>query len=159
MTHRKGLRIWAASAATLACAACSSDAATTVVALAPPVASEFHVTLGDITIDSGTATATADSPQLGSGNLSSAIKVDSTDPGPDNNCNTVDENGTFTFPAGNITYRSWHRDCNFGGPRIQTVFAITGGTGSYVGATGWGTEHDGSDSLVYDGTITYAAAT
>ena len=119
MTHRKGLRIWAASAATLACAACYVRRGNDSGRVGAAVASEFHVTLGDITIDSGTATATADSPQLGSGNLSSAIKVDSTDPGPDNNCNTVDKNGTFTFPAGNITYRSWHRDCKFGGLQIR----------------------------------------
>ena len=114
----------------------------------------LHVVIGTITFGDY-ARADASSPTAGSGKLQSALVVDASDPGPNNDCNTVDETGTFTFGAGTITYRSWHRDCNFGGPRIQTIFAITGGTGAWAGATGWGTERDDApDGFAYDGTIT-----
>ena len=67
----------------------------------------------------------------------------------------MSEDGTFTFDSGTISFRSWHRDCNFTGPRIQTIFAITGGTGAFDGATGWGTERDDApDGFAFDGTIT-----
>jgi len=119
-----------------------------------PTTTHLHVVIGDITFDDS-AHADASSPTAGSGKLRSTLVVDASDPGPNNACNTVDETGTFTFAAGTITYRSWHRDCNFGGPRIQTIFAITGGTGAWAGATGWGTERDDApDGFAYDGTIT-----
>jgi hypothetical protein len=119
-----------------------------------PTTTHLHIVIGDITFDEY-AHAVATSPSAGVGTLQSLLDVNASDPGPDNDCNTVDETGTFTFAAGTITYRSWHRDCNFGGPRIQTIFAITGGTGAWAGATGWGTERDDApDGFAYDGTIT-----
>ena len=77
--------------------------------------------------------ATATSADLGVGTLRGLLTVDDSDPGPNHDCNTVSEDSTFTFNSGTISYRSWHRDCNFGGPRIQTIFAITGGTGAFDG--------------------------
>ena len=107
-----------------------------------------------------TSTADASSNLAGTGSMSTSLAVDFTDPGPKGDCNTVDETGTFTFPTGTISFRSWHRDCNFDGPRIQTVFAITGGTGAFAGAVGYGTERDDApDGFVYDGSITYVATT
>jgi len=123
-----------------------------------PTTAHLHVVIGDITFDQY-AQAVATSPSAGVGTLQSLLSVDDSDPGPNNDCNTVDETGTFTFAAGTITYRSWHRDCNFGGPRIQTIFAITGGTGEWAGATGWGAERDDApDGFAYDGTITVPTA-
>src|SRR6476660_9088088 len=58
-------------------------------------------------------------------------------------CNTVDETPTFTFEAGTITTHSYHRDCNATispGPRVNTDFVVTGGTGAFAGATGSGHE-------------------
>jgi hypothetical protein len=119
-----------------------------------PATTHLHIVIGAITFDDH-AHADATSPTAGSGKLDSALVVDASDPGPNNDCNTVDETGTFTFPTGTITYRSWHRDCNFNGPRIQTLFAVTGGTGAWSRATGWGTERDDApDGFAFDGTIT-----
>jgi hypothetical protein len=133
------------------------QAAVTPAPAPTPTTTHLHVVIGAITFDD-TAHADASSPTAGSGKLQSALVVDASDPGPNKDCNTVDETGTFTFAAGTITYRSWHRDCNFGGPRIQTIFAITGGTGAWAGATGWGTERDDApDGFAYDGTITTLA--
>jgi hypothetical protein len=81
--------------------------------------------------------------------------VDYSDAGPDGRCNTVDETGTLTFAAGTISVRSLHRDCNFTGPRIQTLFVVTAGTGEFAGASGYGTEISGM-VVVLQGTITYA---
>jgi hypothetical protein len=122
-----------------------------------PVTDHLHIVIDNIKFDpQGNDTATATSPDLGRGTLRALLTVDDSDPGPDHNCNTVSEDATFTFKTGTISYRSWHRDCNFGGPRIQTVFAVTGGTGAFAGATGWGTERDDApDGFAFDGTITH----
>lgn len=67
-------------------------------------------------------------------------------------CNTVDETTVFTFTTGTVTTHSIHRDCPATirpGPRIQTTFTITGGTGAFAGATGSGNQVN----LVYNGTI------
>ena len=82
--------------------------------------------------------------------------IDYTDSGPNGRCNTVDETGTLTFAAGTISVRSLHRDCNFTGPRIQTLFVVTAGTGEFAGASGYGTEISGM-VVILQGTITYAA--
>lgn len=95
----------------------------------------------------------------GDGTLRAVVVIDDTDPGPNGDCNTVDETGTFTFSAGSIAVRSLHRDCNFGGPRTQTLFIVTGGTGSFSGATGFGTEKGTAAGLSYDGMITYSGST
>ena len=92
----------------------------------------------------------------GVGSADYAYVVDYSDAGPNGTCNTVDEKGTITFPTGTISTRSLHRDCNFTGPRIQTLFVVTGGTGEFAGASGYGTEISGM--VIYlTGTITYAA--
>jgi hypothetical protein len=80
--------------------------------------------------------------------------VDDSDPGPNGDCNTVHESTTFTFALGTISVASLHRDCNFGGVRIETLFVITGGTGAFAGATGYGTESD-ANGITYDATIAY----
>jgi len=119
-----------------------------------PVTARFHVVISNLKFGEA-VTADATSTSAGTGTLRSVLVVDDSDPGPNNDCNTVDETGTFTFPIGTVSYRSWHRDCNFTGPRIETIFAVTGGTGAWAGATGWGTERDDApDGFAYDGTIT-----
>lgn len=121
-----------------------------------PVSTHLHIVIDNLKFDPQGDTATATSPDLGAGTLRALLTVDDSDPGPKNDCNTVSEDATFTFKTGTISYRSWHRDCNFGGPRIQTIFAITGGTGAFVGATGWGTERDDApDGFAFDGTMTH----
>ena len=139
-------------------AATATPAPTPTPTAAPtPVTAHLHVVIDDIKFDDqGNDTATATSPDLGAGTLRGLLTVDRSDPGPNQDCNTVSEDSTFTFSSGTISYRSWHRDCNFGGPRIQTIFAITGGTGDFDGATGWGTERDDApDGFAFDGTITH----
>jgi hypothetical protein len=80
-------------------------------------------------------------------------------PGFDAPCNVVDETAVFTFEAGTITTHSHHQDCPATirpGPRIDTDFTVTGGTGAFAGATGSGVElasHAESSSIVYNGTI------
>src|SRR5262249_11901553 len=119
-----------------------------------PVAFTFHIVIDDITFDSQGDTATASSPGLGDGSLRAQLFVDDTDPGPNGNCNTLSEYGTFTFKTGTIEYRSWHRDCNFTGARVQTILPVPGGRGGCAGATGWGTERDDApDGFAFDGTI------
>lgn len=64
-------------------------------------------------------------------------------------CNVVDETAVFTFQAGTITVHSHHQDCPATirpGPRIDTEFVVTSGTGTFVGATGSGAEHGGQPS-------------
>jgi hypothetical protein len=76
-------------------------------------------------------------------------------------CNVVDETAVFTFDAGTITVHSYHQDCPATirpGPRIDTEFTVTGGTGAFAGATGSGIEHSGPGgpaAVVYNGTITF----
>jgi hypothetical protein len=146
---------------------------TAPVVTAPPViTTHLHILIASIVFPSftcrtpdqdpcrgladSTDAATASSNIAGDGTLAGTLVVDVSDPGPEGRCNTVDEKETFTFPAGSISIRSWHRDCNWIGPRIQTVFVITGGTGTFAGATGYGTERDDApDGFAYDGAITY----
>ena len=106
----------------------------------------------------GLADSTGDgsirSTLAGDGTSQFELVVDDSDPGPNGDCNTVREVTTFTFASGTISVESLHRDCNFGGPRIQTLFVITGGTGQFAGATGYGTESDAT-GITYDATFTY----
>jgi hypothetical protein len=80
-------------------------------------------------------------------------------PGFDAPCNVVDETAVFTFETGTITVHSYHQDCPGNirpGPRIDSDFQVTGGTGAFAGATGSGTERGGSGGpspIVYNGTI------
>ena len=98
--------------------------------------------------------ATATSALTGEGTVRIALIVDDSDPGPNGDCNTVDEDGTFTFDTGTISFRSHHRDCSVLPPRIDTLFVVTGGTGAYVGVTGYGAETNEGDVVFYEGTIT-----
>jgi hypothetical protein len=76
-------------------------------------------------------------------------------------CNVVDETTVCTFVAGTITIPSYHQDCPATirpGPRIDTTFTITGGTGDFAGATGGGVElsaHAEHAPVVYNGTIDF----
>ena len=165
--HRSAIRAATASAAILmvGCSAASTPLSTPTPSVSPtpmptpaptPVTEHLHIVIDNIQFDAKGDTATATSPLLGAGTLRALLTVNDSDPGPDNTCNTVSEDATFTFKTGTISYRSWHRDCNFGGPRIQTIFAITGGTGTFEGATGWGEERDDApDGFAFDGTITH----
>jgi hypothetical protein len=80
-------------------------------------------------------------------------------PGFDAPCNVVDETTMFTFETGTITVHSHHQDCPatiLPGPRINTEFQVTGGTGAFAGATGSGVERGGQGGpapIVYNGTI------
>jgi hypothetical protein len=70
-------------------------------------------------------------------------------------CNVVDETAVFTFDTGTLTTHSYHQDCPATirpGPRIQTTFTVTGGTGAFAGATGSGSE---LGPPVYNGTIVF----
>jgi hypothetical protein len=82
-------------------------------------------------------------------------------------CNRAIDRLVFVFPAGELWVYSDHIDCpawirpflpgDDPGPRIDTTFQITGGTGAFEGATGGGTEHgynprDGA-AIVFNGTI------
>jgi len=72
-------------------------------------------------------------------------------------CNHVSEYPVFTFPEGTISVHSEHTDCPAWirpGPRIDTEFQVTGGTGTFSGATGGGSEIGGA-SIVYNGTISF----
>lgn len=93
-----------------------------------------------------------------SGSAENSLVIDFS-PSFDAPCNTVDETPTFTFATGTITTHSHHRDCNATispGPRINTDFVITGGTGAFAGATGSGhvlKAHADNAAIVYNGTI------
>jgi hypothetical protein len=53
-------------------------------------------------------------------------------------CNTVDDTTVFTFDNGTVTTHSYHRDCPATirpGPRMQTTFSVTRGTGALARAT------------------------
>jgi len=72
--------------------------------------------------------------------------------------NTVDETAVFSFDTGTITTHSYHRDCPatiLPGPRIQTNFTITEGTGAFAGATGGGYETGGGPPVLYNGEIIF----
>jgi hypothetical protein len=92
-----------------------------------------------------------------SGTVDYALVVDFS-PSFDAPCNVVDETAMFTFEAGTITVHSHRQDCPatiLPGPRINTDFQVTGGTGAFAGATGSGVERagQGSDAITYNGTI------
>jgi hypothetical protein len=92
-----------------------------------------------------------------SGTVDYALVVDFS-PSFDAPCNVVDETAVFTFEAGTITVHSHRQDCPatiLPGPRINTDFQVTGGTGAFAGATGSGVERagQGSDAITYNGTI------
>jgi hypothetical protein len=80
-------------------------------------------------------------------------------PGFDAPCNVVDETAVFTFETGTITVHSHHQDCPGNirpGPRVDTDFQVTGGTGAFAGATGSGTERSAKAEpapVVFNGTI------
>jgi hypothetical protein len=106
-----------------------------------------------------TATGTVDSNlSTTPGSVDYTLVIDFS-PGFDAPCNVVDETAVFTFDAGTVTIHSHHQDCPATirpGPRIDTTFTITGGTGAFAGATGSGTEHSAHAEhapVVYNGKI------
>lgn len=76
---------------------------------------------------------------------------------PGGSCNIIGETITFTFAAGAIYASSLHEDCRTTGLRIDTQFTITGGTGTFVGASGGGNEFAPAKGgfLQYNGQISY----
>jgi hypothetical protein len=74
-------------------------------------------------------------------------------------CVDIDETAVFTFDTGTITTASTHRNCQATirpGPWADATFTITGGTGTFAGATGGGNEHNSignNSAYVYNGTI------
>ena len=107
-------------------------------------------TTGDVTGNLSTTPGTADSD----------LAIDFS-PGFDAPCNVVDETTVFTFAAGTLTITSHHRDCPATvrpGPRVDTNFTITNGTGAFAGASGGGTErssHAEQAPVTYHGTIQF----
>lgn len=94
------------------------------------------------------------------GTLDATLVVDFS-PAFDAPCNVVDETDLFTFNGGTITIHSHHQDCPatiLPGPRIDTTFTITGGTGAFGGATGSGTEHSSHAEeapIIFNGKIVF----
>ena len=92
---------------------------------------------------------------------SDAMLVIDFSPGFDAPCNVVDETTVFTLDAGTITIHSHHQDCPATirpGPRINTTFTVTGGTGAFTGATGDGVElsaHADRAPVIYNGRIVF----
>jgi hypothetical protein len=82
-------------------------------------------------------------------------------PGFDAPCEVVDETAVFNLSAGTLTTASHHRDCPATvspGPRVNTTFAITGGTRAFAGASGGGTEQSSlaePAAIVYEGQIAF----
>ena len=74
-------------------------------------------------------------------------------------CVDIVETAVFTFDTGAITTASTHRNCQATirpGPWADADFTITGGSGTFAGATGGGNEHSsvGNNApYVYNGTI------
>lgn len=144
--------------------------ASAVLALAGPASAAqvhgLHLTVptfeftGGVCVDTRcdvTADGTATSQLTGTGSMHYSLIVDFFD-GFDAPCNHVDETGTYTFADGTITITSSHTDCWIVGLRIFTTFAVTGGTGRYVGATGRGVELAGAGvqpPISYNGTISF----
>jgi hypothetical protein len=112
--------------------------------------------LCDVTATGGATSNVSTTP----GTLEATLVVDFS-PGFDAPCNVVDETDLFTFDAGTITIHSHHQDCPATirpGPRIDTTFTITGGTGAFAGATGSGTEHAShaeQSAIIFNGKIVF----
>lgn len=82
-------------------------------------------------------------------------------------CNRAVDQFVFTFPEGELFIYSDHVDCpawirpfpegDDPGPRIDTVFQITGGTGAFAGASGDGRLHGfgggRQGAIIFNGTI------
>ena len=162
----------------------SSRAATTLLLLAVVVlvlatsasarTTPLHITVRNLTFTSfsctdpvnpflcdATATGAVNSNlSTTPGSVDYTLVIDSS-PGFDAPCNVVDETAAFTFDAGTITIHSHHQDCPATirpGPRINTTFTITRGTGAFAGATGSGMErsaHAERAPVVYNGTIVF----
>lgn len=112
--------------------------------------------LCDVTATAGARTNLSTTP----GSVNYTLVIDFS-PAFDAPCNVVDETAVFSFDAGTITTHSHHQDCPATirpGPRIDTAFTVTGGTGAFAGATGSGVElasHAASSPVVYNGTIDF----
>jgi hypothetical protein len=94
----------------------------------------------------------------GKGSFQADITVDFS---PGGTCNIVDEPGVFTFGNGTISTHSHHEDCATHGLRIDTTFQVTGGTGTFAGATGGGgrefsaVSHSPVSPVIFNGTISF----
>ena len=90
----------------------------------------------------------------GLGSFRATLTVDFS---PGGSCNIVDESTSFTFTRGTVFTHSHHEDCATHGPRIDTSFQVTGGTGVFQGATGGGEEFSAAASpmVIWNGTITF----
>jgi hypothetical protein len=77
---------------------------------------------------------------------------------PGGSCNIVDETEAFVFDSGTILLHSHHEDCAIHGLRIDTTFAVTGGTGAFIGASGSGREFTSAaapPAVLFNGTISF----
>jgi hypothetical protein len=102
----------------------------------------------------GTATSNLDT---GLGSFQATLITDFS---PGGNCNIADESDAFVFDKGTIFVHSHHEDCATNGLRIDTTFQVTGGSGTFQGATGSGREFGAATPsanskvpIIYNGTI------
>ena len=141
-----------------------------VVVLAPPAAADTQpLHLGNPGTQFTSFTCLNDSCSLGqatlAGNATSNLATGLgsfhatliVDFSPGGSCNIVDESTSFTFTRGTVFTHSHHEDCATHGPRIDTSFQVTGGTGVFQGATGGGEEFSAAASpmVIWNGTISF----
>ena len=141
-----------------------------VLALAPPAAADTQpLHLGNPGTQFTSFTCLNDSCSLGqatlAGNATSNLATGLgsfhatliVDFSPGGSCNIVDESTSFSFTQGTILTHSHHEDFATHGPRIDTSFQVTGGTGAFQGVTGGGEEFSAAASpmVIWNGTITF----
>lgn len=89
----------------------------------------------------------------GTGTEHGTLVVDSS---PGGTCDIVDETDAFVFTTGTIFIQAHHEDCATHGLRIDGTFEITGGTGTFQGASGAGREFAAAAAaltVIFNGTI------
>jgi hypothetical protein len=91
----------------------------------------------------------------GAGTEQGTLIVDNS---PGGTCNIVDESDAFVFDNGTIFVSAHHEDCATHGLRIDGPFEVTGGTGSFQGASGAGREFAATAAaltVIFNGTISF----
>lgn len=91
----------------------------------------------------------------GVGTLYGTLTIDNS---PGGTCNIIDESDAFVFDNGTIFVTAHHEDCAIHGLRIDGPFEVTGGTGSFQGASGAGQEFAAAATaltVLFNGTIDF----